>query len=213
MPAVPDSIKTVLSGVLPGGEVFAHSQWWDGSGIVGNVTDEDNVAGNVVGSLTGNLLTTAVRALFTTAVSWTNVTHYFYGSSGVLARTLITPVSVAGTAATGQLPPQCATVVSLRTGAAGRANRGRTYFPAFAAANLSGNTGQWNSTVPGTLANAYKAFLDGVNSLSPNPVPIVMSLSQGAKVPLVTVEVDSRVDTQRRRSQQLIVTTKAVAVL
>lgn len=208
MAAVPLSIRVVLSGTLYGGEVFAHGFSFDGTAINGNSVKEDAFAGASLGYLTSALLTATHRAYYNTTTTWTKQRCYFYSGSGVLTRTTEDAISFAGTAAAGCLPTQLAVVASLRTGIAGRANRGRTYLPNPATpAIASGVVPQLSATATAAIANAVRNYVSGLGHDVNGGPAVVASLSQGAMIPISNVTVDSRIDVQRSRAQKIVATT------
>lgn len=105
--------------------------------------------------------------------------------------------SVAGAAATLNLPPQTAVVCSHRTGGRGPRNRGRNYMPLHTTNGLS-----TDALVLGALKtnlNTYtKAFIDGVAAISGWNCSVVSSTHQTYS-DIVAVSVGDEIDSQRRR--------------
>lgn len=103
------------------------------------------------------------------------------------------------------LPYQCAVVHSLRTGYGGRAGRGRCYFPIGISAALT--TGQLDSSFTATLATQFAGYLTALNALvipaTNNGVSVVSLLRATEPIKVAAVEVDSVVDTQRRRRDKI----------
>lgn len=214
MAIAPYALKVVWSGALVEGEVFAHSQWFDGTTIGGDLTKYADWDTNLFNAATvSTLLSTAVLALFPTTTSWNKIRSYCYGASGQLLQAEEVAISKVGTG-TFAMPNQVSWVVSQRTGLAGRAQRGRAYLPGPATSKLSGSTGQMNTTDCGTLANAYAAWLHGVEIGSPSVTPsVVMSGSRTAMYPLDSVIVDTRLDTQRSRASRATIVGRALATV
>lgn len=208
MAAVPNSIRVVLSGTMYGSEVFAHGFSFDGTGIVGNSVAEDAFGGASLGYLTSALLTATHRAYYNTTTAWNRQRIYFYDGTGTLHRTTEDVIAFAGTAAAGCLPTQLAVVASLRTGLAGRANRGRSYLPNVATVALaSGVVPQMSATATAAIANAVRNYVSGLGNDVDGGPAVVASLSQGAMVPITSIVVDSKLDVQRSRAQKIAATT------
>jgi hypothetical protein len=198
-----NTVKCVISGTLPSGEIFAFGFQMDGSGISGQLA-LTQLLGVVSGSLTGNFLTTAVKALFGTGVVFTTVSLYYYnGGSTAALQAQNSGINTPGTSAAAQLPDQCALVVSLLTGIPGRTKRGRLYLPPMSAGLMNGN-GQLSSATCTTVAAAMAAFFNGIRTSANGAQPVVASATAGTKTPLTSVRVDSIVDTQRRRRNKII---------
>lgn len=133
----------------------------------------------------------------------------FVGVTGrvvdILGRTVMQAESISPVIAPSvrptTLPNQCAIVVSLMTGTAGRAGKGRIYLPLLAVpVNANGRFG-----VPDTLLTAFGAFLDGVNTdWAAVPETTTSRLTVESKTNAVTSKitgfrVGDVIDTQRRR--------------
>lgn len=214
MTTAANSVRAVLSGTLPGNEVFAHSFWFNGTGIVGGDVAEDTLAGIIVSAANSNLGSTAFKALYTTATAWTTARIYFYGTGGVLRRTVESPISIVGSAATASMPNQLAVVASLRTALAGRANRGRSYLPGtFTNSLASGNAAQLSSASTNTIRDAVTSFLNAVKAGAGGAPPVIMSGSQSAMIPVTRVQIDSRMDVQRSRAGKQAALTVATGLI
>lgn len=111
-------------------------------------------------------------------------------------------------ASANRVPNQVAVVASLRTGASGRKNRGRIYFPA-TGANFSA-TAQYGpgnvSTLAGDIAAAF-ADLDASSAGTPS----VVSFAGSAHRPITSVVIDTRADIQRRRANKQTIDSAATA--
>lgn len=207
------AIRSTVTGSLPGGDIFEISQWWDGTNIGSDPTKFQAFAGVVVGSLTGNLLTTAVKALYNTGVSFNTLDCYGYPTGGPHAGLhWQVPVGVSGTASTISLPNQIATVVTTLTGRPGRSYRGRCYLPPVTTAAMIG-TNQLSTANATLLCNAYAGFLQGVHDSSSGAHPVVSSSRLGAMTPITSVQVDTVFDTQRRRRNKVVAQGKPTAAV
>jgi hypothetical protein len=208
-----NTIKTVISGTLAGGEQFAF-----GFQAQGNSDDAQfaltQYQGVVVGALNGNLLTTSVLALFPTSTVFTTVTSYLYKGGTGAAFTVQTSLSgKAGTASSSALPNQCAIVVSLLTGIPGRSTRGRAYLPGFASVSMGGVTGQLQTGGVAQVCNAFAAMLSGIKDTTNGRSPVIASATHGLMTPITGVAIDTIVDTQRRRRDKLTAVARSTAVV
>lgn len=104
------------------------------------------------------------------------------------------------------LPWQSSIVVTLRTGASGRRNRGRMYLPAAGAA-LGADSQMSNSDITTLVNNWAAAFTDLAGSDA--GTPSVVSIAGSAHRAITTVEMDSRVDIQRRRANKQVASSVA----
>jgi len=102
------------------------------------------------------------------------------------------------------LPTSVAACVSLRTGFTGRSARGRLFLPGLTETQIAGNTidPAWVNNITTAfeelrtiLATNYSGGGWSVTSFINAGVP----RTAGRQLPITTVQVDSRVDTQRRR--------------
>jgi hypothetical protein len=127
-----------------------------------------------------------------------------------------TPVTGAGLGGSSSLPPECAAVLTLRTGKRGRRYRGRIYLPAPGIAGVTNATG----TLPSTIISGTTAQWAGMQAalVSKQWVPVVASYGQSMhKVPnthppqyvpvtwtpfvtaITNATMDANIDVQRRR--------------
>lgn len=113
----------------------------------------------------------------------------------------------AGSAGSGTItcPPQVACVFSLNTGIPGRRTRGRFYWPMLTATLTTG--GLLNGpTTPANLALAGADMLEQIGAipgLVPDLTPVVVSAAGGLITPVISVSIDTVLDTQRRRRDAL----------
>lgn len=207
------TVKTVISGVLVGGEQFAFGFQANLGSSAGQLA-LTQYNGVVSGSLTGNLLTTTIKALLPSTTRFTTVTSYLYtGGSTASLVAQNAGINTAGTGTTSPMPNQCAIVVSLLTGIPGRSTRGRAYFPGWTGDQIIASTGQLSSTSSGQLAAAWGAFLSGVKDTTNGAPPVVASSLHGTVTPIVQVAVDTIIDTQRRRRDKMVPTARPTATV
>lgn len=113
------------------------------------------------------------------------------------------------------LPAQCSVVHSLRTASTSRHGRGRMYIPALAAP-MSSATLRLGTGVAGPYATALAAFLSSIGGLAIDSVPtapVIAPRGAGALIPIVTVQVDNVIDTQRNRRNKILYTDRGIANL
>lgn len=210
---VANSIHVVFGGNLTESEVFAHGFWFDGEGIVGNTTTEDQFGGVVVIQFNGTFGAAGNLSLFPNTTVWNRGNIYFYGAGGLLTRTIPLSINKAGTVAAATPPNQLCSVLSIRNVAAGRSNRGRSYLPALANSLLSGGTGQWTAASVDAVNTTCAGFLTGVSGDPQGARPVIMSAVKQTMVDVNFVEMDTRPDTQRRRTASSTVVHVASAVV
>jgi hypothetical protein len=109
---------------------------------------------------------------------------------------------ILGTVGGDYLPFNAAVVITLRTGLAGRSFRGRLYHIGLAESNITGNV--INTVYQTSLGNLYASLITpgGAN----NPTMVVASRYSnglprvtGLTTPVSSLQINTRVDTQRRR--------------
>lgn len=103
----------------------------------------------------------------------------------------------------GPLPQNCAALVRKRTDMAGRRGRGRMYLPGIQEASVS-PTGIISGALLAQLQPAADDFLAGLEAIVGVEGMVVLHRSEGAGVepaptPVVSLQVDERIATQRRR--------------
>lgn len=206
------AVKMVFAGTLQGGEVFAHSLWFD-HGSTPTQTQLDACQGFALTTFNSVLGTSAIKAQFPTTTSYKTLTLYSY-AGGPNADHVSGPGAFAAWVGTGtnSLPNQCSTVLSLLTGTPGRAFRGRTYLPGMGQSQMA-STGQWGSASITALGNAWQSYLAGIKAGGGGADPLnpsVMSASRSVLTHLTGFSFDSRVDIQRRRAFKQVVTTNSV---
>lgn len=210
MPAT-NTIGLHLRGQLLGPDIFDMGLYFTPSGTATVPSDASTLAAllaEIVGLTAFTALTTELRTYIHSSDKFTQWALYSYPSGGSHAAAAVNQnVSLAGTAATRVLPNQCAVVVSLRSPFAGRQNRGRFYVPVTTQNVITSGTSQLTSTNCTSLATAVNNFLSSMNGHSFTNVagnalrPCVSSRGNSALI--LTVLVDSIIDTQRRRRNKV----------
>jgi hypothetical protein len=197
------------------------SMWFSPAGLHTVPADASTAAAllaEIVALGTFSTMTTELRTFMHSSDSFTQVAMYTYPSGGNHSAAAVnSPLALAGSGATRLLPNQCAVVVSLRSPFAGRQNRGRFYVPMTAGGLTQANTSQLTSAKCTSLCNAVKGFLSDMNvhgfaNLSGDSLrPCVSSRGQSALI--LTVVVDSVIDTQRRRRNKVLPAASASATV
>lgn len=207
-------VRVVIKGVLRG------TQTWS-MGL--SVANDGTATGAELFTYLGSV-DTFVKAFMTSAgvqqvtdstTLYQTLAAYSYPAVGGSFATA--GLASSGTAGTGSsaTPSQCALVLSLRSGRSGRAGRGRMYLPATSAAAMASN-GQYSLTTVTNVATAAKTMLDGINTLSIGAAgaPVVIaSRASGVTAPVNTVQVDTKIDTQRRRTDKIVRAGNAIVTL
>jgi len=213
--------RMVVGGVLVGAQ-----RWSIGLSLDGNTVPPDPVAMNVAAVQMFNDFNTAawsasgtgltpLKNLASAQATLDSVRLYYY-PTGATQATLVGASTQAPVVGSGGIsnPPQCALVVSLLTGFAGRKNRGRMYLPCLsddvtAVGQLSTGRAQLVAT---TVANWLSLVRTRSVTTGGNSIPIVYSETAGNSA-IASVRVDSLIDTQRRRRDKLTPTQTGAANL
>lgn len=208
-------VKVVLSGTMPGGEIWESGFWMSDTGVTSEA--EANALALVIeGTLTASDNSGAVRItaglLWTAQTTFTTVTTYVYtgGSAAAFVGEFTRPTPLPGTSGNAPHPNQVALVLSLRTGASGRSQRGRMYLPASGASTEA--TAQLQRADLVSLVNAWATAFSDINSSSAGKV-VVVSRVRGAYRQITQLICDSRLDIQRRRANQQAIESNASAVV
>lgn len=201
------AVKAVFAGNIQGGEVFAHSLWWD-FGSQPSQTDLNTLLTNMRLTFNSQIGVTGVKSNLPTTTAYTSLTLYSYagGAHADLVAGPDTGVSCTGTGSAA-LPNQICMVMSLLTGIPGRSNRGRSYLPGPAIVNLV-STGQAGSSGTTSIITAWAAFVNGMEAGgggSPAIKLVVASAVRGTLTEVTTLQIDSKLDVQRRRSFKQVV--------
>lgn len=148
--------------------------------------------------------TTSVTAVRVDEID-VNTGHVITGLDGAL------PASPAGTAASTQLPLQCAAVVSLRTPFSGASFRGRMYLPAMALTALD-TAGTFSAGTRTAITSSLKTYINSVVTASTGWEPVVFSRTLHSATVITKIDMGSVVDTQRRRRASLVESRTTVTI-
>lgn len=196
--------RIVLRGVMPGGEIFETGFWMTGTGVASEAT-ANALAEIIAGTLNSSDASGAMRissvALWKASVSWTEVRVYAYngGTAAAWIGSFILTPARTGTSSGAVLSNQTSMCLSLRTGLAGRRNRGRMYLPVNGLAlDLDG---QWTVAQVGPIAAAWAQAFTDINASDTGKIVVVSSVGSTAHQ-VTSVIIDTRPDVIRRRANQ-----------
>ncbi len=115
---------------------------------------------------------------------------------GISAATVLASTHV-GSAGGGAVADSLALVTTLRTGIAGRANRGRIYWPGVTVDRVNGDRYRWTSD---GIAEWSDAMADWVDSFASSSLTLgVLSRTESSFRAVTSTQVQERICTQRRR--------------
>lgn len=204
--AIPPGVtKYVVSGTMPSGEIW-QTAWWRTGLAATDVTDA--AAATVATGAPLTAVLNAWKAWNGTQVKATALDMYHYGSGTGADAHGHASLAVAGTQASNISPNQVALVVTLRSATATRSGRGRQYWPATGMA-ISAADGLFPSGSVSTFLTALAALF--LPPTSPQPT-VVVSQTRIATYPVVSIDADTRPDTQRRRLNSIRVPRQSVSL-
>lgn len=204
--AIPAGVqRIVFFGQLPGGEIWETGFW-----LQGGLPTSDDAAATQAELVFNVFLSESDPPVFpwlqTHALSSggniQGARCYAYPSGGPSATYVgeyTAPSPLVGSSSY-HLPDQVCLVTTLLTGASGRRNRGRMYWPAPGLSVVS--TSQFVLTDVQTLADDLAAAFRDLAS-SDAGVPCVVSVVGSTSRPISSVKVDTIPDIQRRRANKL----------
>lgn len=214
--AIPAGVsRIVFSGIMPNGEIWSTGFWVQGA------TPDSAATANALAELafdefSANDTSGAMRLVFNNLANaqtiWNEVKAYCYPSGGPSAQfigsyTIPSPLVGSGD---GTLPNQCALVLSLRSGFAGRSKRGRMYLPATGATLLS--DGQMDQSVLASITNGWALGFSDWNAASDGKI-VVVSQHLDSAVQVSSVICDSRIDIQRSRANSEVIKRSSVGAV
>jgi len=206
-------IKLTFKGNLQGGEVFAHSLYFQ-QGTQPTQAELNAWVTNAATTFNSLIGTSTIKSFYPTTTSYLTVTAYSY-AGGPAADLVAGPANLATFVGTGSnsLPNQCASVISVLTGIPGRSFRGRFYLPGPQTGALA-TTGQIGSASITPLLNGWASFCLGMETGGlgqPAGVFGVVSATRTQFTAATQLRMDSRVDVQRRRGNKQVVTNSQLA--
>lgn len=195
--------------LVVGGHMDASNQTWSVGTSWGLATMPTNAQLFTWLTGVGAATTTYINATGGPKAMWGNNTVYdtleCYAydanatTAGAQAAAAVTPI--AGLVSP-PLPTQLAIVHSLLSGSPGRKNRGRYYMPMTSASLLGTSEGQLTAAACTSLSTTAVAWFHAVSAIdigTQAPIPVVATRGSEPYVLIESINVDSKVDTQRRR--------------
>lgn len=197
-----------IMGTLPGGEVWSVNPKYGADSVLVIGHEELQAWADAIGELnSGTLLPSDLRASIGLGsyVTGVRVEHRDNQDKLVAAAERILPSPVQG-AGSIRMPHTVAMVVSLRTALAGRAYRGRLYWPALARALESdARFSPVNALATATAtAELLQDIADAALTATGRMIfPAVVSQIKGVQTRITSVSAGDVPDTQRRRRDAL----------
>lgn len=209
MPIPVNVSRVSLIGAGPGGEIFDTSFWLSGQAPQSEVIA--NAQADAIGDLLNDATLDTLRGWIAGPSAYQELRLYSYPDGGPVASYIgVRPLTAGIGNAAGRNVPQACVVVSLRTGFAGRRNRGRMYLPANGMP--AGSDHQFAAANVATLAAAMGSFFSDVNALTDvgNVSVVSQAGAAGGVTPVTSIIVDTKVDIQRRRADAIVPTASSV---
>lgn len=207
------SVRIVLRGVMPGGEIFETGFWMIDTGVSSAATA--NAQAEIIAAvLNSNDSSGAMRIssvkLWRATIAWTEVRVYAYTGPRTatwIGSYVLSPAR-AGSSSGAVLPNQCSMCVSLRTGLAGRTHRGRMFLPVNGLALAV--DGNWEQADVAQIAQAWAIAFSDINTGGAGKI-VVMSDTATETHQVTSVIVDTRPDVIRRRANQQTIDARVTA--
>jgi hypothetical protein len=205
MPIPNQVTRVALVGRSAGGEIWETGYWLHSAPT--SLADANTLANSLADihtTTTVSIIGYLKQNQWHPSLVFSYVRVYSYPSGGPAAAFTgqSTDRAIPGVlATTSMLPHQVAWCATLNTGAAGRSNRGRSYFPISNPGTLA-QTGQRPTLDCTTAAQAYARDLAMVTSTVAPYVPVVLSQKLASTRTITSVRFDSRLDIQRRRANR-----------
>lgn len=196
--------RVVLSGALPGNEIWTTGFWMVNTGITSNAEAAALalvIAGTLNASDSSGAMRITIDHTFALGASWQRVNVYHYATGGNIATyagEYDLPSPVVNTSSP-TAPNQVSLVLSLRTNFSGRQNRGRMYLPATGITYASG--GQISPSLAQTLTDGWATAFTDINASDAGKI-VVVSAAGSAAHQVSLLKMDTKLDIQRRRSNR-----------
>jgi hypothetical protein len=184
--------------ILNGAEVAVVGWCW--SGFTATAAQVKTAADANIGALW-----TGIRDVIHSTVNVSERELQTYDTSTGLLQDVISlnlPASTAGTLAGNALPPQLASVVSLRSATPGPKGRGRFYLPIGSTSILAAD-GLIPLVTRQDVIDNFKTYFNAVSAATGTPALVVWSRVHGVMAPVTRIQMGSVWDTQRRRRSSL----------
>lgn len=197
MPAPAETTRISVRGNIGTSDIFNWSVWLCGT-LIDSEEKANQVALDFADSLT-NHAAGILKGILVPTSAYQEVRTYAYPTGGTQSQFIGSAnlESFSGTSSAAPLPLDTCLVASLRTGRAGRSNRGRSYLPANAlAVDGTGNFSLQDAT---NVGNAFAAVLTDMNTKYDPGFIGVVSFTRTLNNPVTEVVTDTKPDVQRRR--------------
>jgi hypothetical protein len=208
LPVIPGAVRITCAGVVAGGGRWSNT-WHARRVDLGSSTGVEQAAlATEFGIFYGGAIMPLCAA--PTAIQTVELTP-LDGTSGAI----VFPTPVVGSSSDGALPPEVASVITIRTAARGRRARGRVYLPAFSKGHIT-TPGLLDSTTIGVIQVAVAALMVGAGvagwemgvasygksrkvDFTVTPHRVVETVWDPFFTPMTLGTVDDRLDVQRHR--------------
>lgn len=201
-------VRVSILGSTSGGEKWSINPVFDPTAEWGDTVDQTNLdaAAAAIAALNPGVIP---LSFLSTAMAITGARLEVRNDStddliGISINTRTTPLAGTGTA---KLPPQAASVLSIRTNTPGGSGRGRVYWPAMGATLAA--TGRFDSGTQLTNLTQMRVYLTAMRDALATAFPTigfnlaVRSTTTHSTPHAVRIQIGDVVDTQRRRRDTL----------
>lgn len=211
MPGLPvPYVRWVMRGRIASVQGWSTSLWLAPLPLSGTMTQADlNAVNSALATASSTHLAAVASACWSAGTQTDDAVSYYYPAGAVKAGLVSTAAAIAHNGAgVSTLPSFCSLVASTRSAVPGRSGRGRNYIP-----YTQGPLGANYQAVSGTaalLSAAWAALITDLNSTAVASATItgfetsVASFTTGLAPSIVSVIVDSLVDTQHRREDKFV---------
>lgn len=191
-PGMP-TFRHSATGPGPAGDIWTITMHSSGSADIATVQAAWNTA-------VGSFITSDLGPMWSTETQCTQTqTDQLDPATGKNVLQASNAVTYKGTGAGQALPQRASVVTGLRTATPTRSGRGRMYWPAPSASELT-TTGDLLSAAAATLATGLAAVL---NTFSATSQPVIYHRLTRTSTPVTTVTVGVVLGTQRRRTNKV----------
>lgn len=204
--------RSTFYGTLPSGEIFNWSLWCNEAPADAASTQQQATAFAAAYKAAPGVYLPPEK-LLSSSSAYSGCRVYSYMEHNTKATYIAdAPINVPGSSgSTSLLPDQLAVVVGLRTDMAGRRHMGRVYLP-ITAWGLSSQAQLSTADCTG-LAGWFAQFIRALNGNIGSQRVGVLSQAGATFTPVTSVKVDSKLDTQRRRTKRASVNSVGTATV
>lgn len=211
--AIPSGVaRCSLTGVFGAGDIFDVSFWADGI-VMNSNSDAAAAATTLATAFAATGVASALKGAIGSNDAFTGASVYCYPTGGPTA-TYIGHASIASGvgSSTAQGPLQNSLVATYITSVAGRRHTGRSYLPYTGGQyNAAGNN--VSSSALSALLTGWVLLLNNFMAANSGSAITVVSSKGSSQTHVTQVRMDSKVDTQRRRSNRQHAVTTAISAV